>query len=311
MNCRQLRYFIAVAESESFSRAAVQLRVAQPAVSRQIHALEEELGVKLFHRNGHGATLTSLGKVLLERGQSILKQIEEARAEILDLVDKPSGKVVLGVPFFLSQLFAKRLDVACKAEFPAVDLMLKEGWSGHIYDWIVNHQVDVGILYTSQTNHLLDWEPLRTEDMNLLSSGTTDQLSKRPPFTLREIAKLPLIVPPRPHGLRLIVDRAFARHHLTPNIAVETEVWSVLTGTIEQGAAFGLAPPLEVHTELANGTLRANPIASPGIKRTLCVARARQRHGTRATDEVFHLIVREFQKISWPTGCVTEAASRA
>lgn len=300
MNCRQLRYFISVAELGGFSRAATELHVAQPAVSRQVHALESELGVKLFDRTGHGATLTSAGKVLLRRSQSIMHMIDEARAEILNMVDKPSGKVMLGVPFFLSHIFAKHATEICKAEFPMVDLMVREGWSGYIFEWIVNGQADLGIIYTSQSTQMVDCEPLLTEDLYLLSAGSAASSTTRKPYTLREISKLPLIVPPRPHGLRLAIDRAFARQHLTPRIEVETEVWSVLTGMVAQGSAYGLSPALEVHNELAAGSLRANPIAAPGIKRTLCVARASHRRSIPAANEVFDLIVREFQKISWP-----------
>ena len=98
MDTRGLRYFQAVAEFGSYSRGAEFLRISQPAVSRQIRALEQELGRPLFIRHSHGVNLTDAGRMLLERGQAILRQFDQARDDISRGLAGPSGTVTLAVP---------------------------------------------------------------------------------------------------------------------------------------------------------------------------------------------------------------------
>ena len=98
MDSRSLRYFQAVAEFGSYSRGAEFLRISQPAVSRQIRMLEQELGRPLFARHSHGVNLTEAGRTLLERSQSILRQFDRAREDVRNGVTGPSGTVTIAVP---------------------------------------------------------------------------------------------------------------------------------------------------------------------------------------------------------------------
>ena len=98
MELRQLRYFLRVADFKSFSRAALAVRIAQPALSRHIRKLEEEMGVALFYRDGRGAILTEQGQRYYERVTDILRQLDQAAAELQTDYDMPTGEVALGVP---------------------------------------------------------------------------------------------------------------------------------------------------------------------------------------------------------------------
>jgi LysR family nitrogen assimilation transcriptional regulator len=112
-------------------------------------------------------------------------------------------------------------------------------------------------------------------------------------YSLTQVAGLPLVVPPRPHGLRLLIDNVFSKHGLTPNIVFESEVWNVLKECVEQGDVYGLLPPSELREEIAAGQFHVIPIAKPGIRRTLCIARSRHKRMTQAVDKVLHLVVNE------------------
>lgn len=294
MKLRQLEYVLWVAKKGSFSRAASKLRVAQPAISKQVQALEDELGVQLFHRNGHGAVPTKAARILCSTTESIFKQLEDAKAEIADLKESPTGVVNLGVPPSLSQYFATHLDDAVKSQYPNICLNIKEGWTGFLYEWIVGDRIDLGIIYSSQTTEYLFWEPLVTEDVCVITLSTVRL--DRNKMSLARVARLPLVVPPRPHGLRLVIDKVFARHGLMPNIVQEPEDWSILKGAVGRGDTYGLLPPSEVREEIEAGRFRVIPISEPGIKRTLCVARSRQKRVTRAVDKVFALVIHETRK---------------
>jgi LysR family nitrogen assimilation transcriptional regulator len=291
MKLKQLEYVLWVDRLGSFTKAAAKLRVAQPAISRQIKILEKELGARLFHRDGHGAIPTSAARILSNTAEGIFKQLEETKAELNDMKESPVGEVCLGVPPSLSQYFAKSLNGIVKSRYPDISLKITEGWTGYLYDRIVGGQIDLGIIYSSQATKHLDWEFLLTEDVSVITA-TTHNLDLKE-YSLAQVARLPLVVPPRPHGLRLVIDKVFSKHGLTPNIVFETEVWNVLKEFVEHDEVYVLLPPSELREEIAAGRFHAKPIVKPGIKRTLCIARSRQKRTTRAVEKVLRLIVDE------------------
>lgn len=288
---RQLEYVLWVDRLGSFSKAAAKLHVAQPAISRQIIMLEKELGVRLFHRDGHGAIPTAAAQILCTTAEGIFKQLEDAKAELANMKESPTGKVSLGVPPSLSQYFARSLNGIVKSRFPDITLKITEGWTGHLYDWIVSGRIDLGIIYSSQITEYLDWEPLVTEDVSVITANATNPKAKT--YSLTQVARLPLVVPPRPHGLRLVIDNVFSKHGITPNIVFESEVWNVFKEFVEQGNVYGLLPPSELREEIAAGHFLVIPIVRPGIKRTLCIARSRHKRMTKAVDKVLRIIVNE------------------
>ena len=117
MDTRGLRYFQAVAEFGSYSRGAEFLRISQPAVSRQIRALEAGTGRPLFIRHSHGVNLTDAGRTLLERSQAILRQFDQARDDISRGLAGPSGTVTLAVPPAAGQLPDPGPDQALRADY--------------------------------------------------------------------------------------------------------------------------------------------------------------------------------------------------
>ena len=107
MELRQLRYFVAIVEHGSLSRAARVLHVAQPALTQQIQQLEAELGAQLLHRSAQGVLATDAGKIFHEHAQAILKQVGDARSAIMQSSAQPAGTVALGIPQSASGAFAR------------------------------------------------------------------------------------------------------------------------------------------------------------------------------------------------------------
>jgi len=140
---RALRYFQTVAECGSYSRGAELLRISQPAVSRQIGKLEDELGARLFKRNGHGVSLTGAGQVLLERCQLVLRELEQTKQEIRNGAQGPSGSIALAVPPAAAHFLVPALVQRFGARYPNVFLKLVGGFSSHIHEWLVRGQVDI------------------------------------------------------------------------------------------------------------------------------------------------------------------------
>jgi DNA-binding transcriptional LysR family regulator len=106
MELRQLRYFVAIVDHGSLSRAALVLHVAQPALTQQLRQLEDELGVQLLHRSAQGVLSTDAGKIFYEHAQAILKQVADAQAAVIQSAERPSGSVTLGLPHSISGALA-------------------------------------------------------------------------------------------------------------------------------------------------------------------------------------------------------------
>ena len=136
MDLKQLRTFIMVAESGSLSSASDRLRLAQPALSRQIKLLEDEIGFDLFIRSGRGMQLTEHGGVLLSRVAGLIKQLDDSIQDVRSLLAEPTGHVVLGCIPTASHVVAGRIAVRVAAELPQVSLRIVEGYAGHLIDWL-------------------------------------------------------------------------------------------------------------------------------------------------------------------------------
>lgn len=291
MKLKQLEFVLWTTRLGSISKAASKLRVAQPAVSRQIQLIEEELGVQLFHRDGHGARPTHAAEILAAAAVQVFAQIDDAKAEIENSKESPTGEVRLGLPPSLTYYFAANIDNLVKARYPNIHLKISEGWTGYLYDWIISDTIDIGIMYSSQVTEHLAWEPLVTEELCVIGPPSENLYPSE--YSLTHVAQLPLVLPPFPHGLRLVIDKAFAKHGLTPNVISEAEVWRILKDQVQNGSAFALLPPSEVREDIEAHRLSVTPIAAPGIRRTLCVARSGQKRTTKAVMKVFESILKE------------------
>ena len=149
MDLKQLEYFVRVAELGSFTRAAVALDVAQPALSRQVRLLEVELRQNLLTRNGRGAAPTEAGKLLLEHGRGILHQVERAREELGRVRGALAGRVALGLPPSVAKAMAVPLIREFRQRMPDATLSISEGLSVGMQESLVTGRLDIALLYNA------------------------------------------------------------------------------------------------------------------------------------------------------------------
>ncbi len=299
MDFRQLRYFLHVAEMQSLSRAASVLRVAQPALSRQIKSLEDELGVPLLRRHGWGVTPTPAGQVLMDHARIVLKEVGAARDAVLAYQSEPSGTLSFGVPSSLGKVLLPGLAVRFRQRAPKVRLHLVDGFSATIHEWLVQGRLDLAVLYDSKTTDGLVSEPLLDEGMVLI--GAAGRLSASGGVGLAEVAGHDLILPGRPHRLRLLVEQAFAEHGLTCDPVIEVDALSALIELVRVGEAFTLLPLSAVHGLLESGDLSAAPVTPP-IRRSLVLARPQARVPTPASEALERVVVDFIHTLAAPLG---------
>ena len=148
MEIRQIKYFVAVIDCGSLSRAARQVHVAQSALSKQMSALEEDLGVQLFHRSHNGVVASEAGKVFYEYAQGMLKHLSDARAAVNSSQEEVSGSITVALPQSVATILAMPLMRAVAARYPQVAFHLNEELTGNVMDQLLHGRVDLA-LFTS------------------------------------------------------------------------------------------------------------------------------------------------------------------
>ena len=282
MELRQLEYFIAIAETGAFSRAALRLSVGQPILSRQIKALEQELGTELYHRTGRGIVLSEAGKILEQHARGVLETTAGARRAIHALGSGPAGRVVIGMPPSVGAVLTASLVRQFRQEFPQVSLGVMEGFSGHVLEWLTTGRIDVAVLYNAPRTSALVCEPLLNDELFLLGPVADPAGAGSAQVAGCRLAHIPLILPSRPHGLRMLVDELLAAIGVTPNVQVEIDAMPSTLSLVEAGIGYTILSYSSAHHLLEARRIRKWAIVEPTMTRSLVVATSMQRPVTKA-----------------------------
>ena len=285
-----LRYFVSIAETGSFTKSALQNNIAQSALSRRVRDLEADLGVQLFYRNGRGVLLTEVGETFLARARGILADMESLRQEVTRTSGVLEGTVTLGVPPSVGLILLAPLLSQVRADHPGIRMRVLEAFSGHVADWLANGKVDLAVLYKTRSSTLLDSEHLLFEDMYLISAPALPLLGGPDGIALAEIAGVELALPSRPHGLRMLVDEACARSQVGLNIAMELDTLPTICDLVAAGTIRTILPLTAVQADLTAGRVMAQKITDPIISRELILAHAPHRATAPVTKAVVRLI---------------------
>jgi LysR family nitrogen assimilation transcriptional regulator len=290
LDLKQLEYFQHVAELGSFTRAATYLSVVQPALSRQIRALETEFGQSLFDRNGRGVSLTEAGKRLLEHARGILTQVERARQDLEDHRSADAGHLVVGLPPSLGRSITVPLVAEFRARLPKATVATVEGLSTYIVEWLAVGRVDCGILYNAAPSPQLDLVPLCDESLFLMSARANGIARKPTPVQLADLASYPLIIPSRPHTMRMAVEHALASVGRKIQVALEIESISAIIELVGQGYGHAVLPMTAVYSSTWSDALVARPVVNPKLSSSLWMATASQRPRSAVLRKAVQLI---------------------
>jgi LysR family nitrogen assimilation transcriptional regulator len=304
MNLKQLEYFVHVAELGSFSKAALVLDIAQPALSRQVRALEIDLRETLLLRNGRGVVLTEAGQRLFEHGVAILQQVAQAREDMGATRDEPVGHITIGLPPTVGRQLTLLLVDAFQRRLPRARLAIVEGLSTHIVEWITTGRVDLGLLYNPEAQPGLEIRPVLEERLCLVErtaplpagtrpapepvppeSGAWPPAATRPaggttraPLPLRELVRYQLILPERLHVIRRQLDTQAALAGLTLDIAWEVSSIAAIIDLVCAGYGHAVLTASAVAASGRGDELAVRPIIEPSLSSVLCLATsARQR----------------------------------
>jgi LysR family nitrogen assimilation transcriptional regulator len=297
MDLRDFQYFIAIAETGSFSKAAMAHTIAQSALSRRIRDLEADLGVSLFYRNGRGVVVTEAGATFLTHARSILADVAQIRSDLNASHATLQGVVTLGVPPSVGLVLLAPLLSQIRNDFPGIQMRVLEGFSGYVAEWLASGRVDLAVLYKVRAGTFPDAEHLLFEDMHLISSRHARPLGQGATVALGDLVGEDLALPGAPHGLRILVDEACARAQVSLTVAMELETLPTIRGLVATGTIRTILPVTAVQAELQSGELVAQKITGPVISRELILVHAPQRAQAPATRAVVHLIRAHIERL--------------
>jgi LysR family transcriptional regulator, nitrogen assimilation regulatory protein len=279
---RQLRYFAVLAQHGHFGRAASALHVAQPALSRQIRLLEEELGVQLFERHPRGASPTEAALVLLDRATFILNYLEQMRNDVTATQRDPRGPVALGMSPGLALTLALPLFEEIRSRFPGVQLQIVEDYTEVLHDRLLQGTVDLAILngpHLDQPN--LVTTALMEEQICLIGLATDPHLAEQS-IDVSSLSQIPLVLAGvTKAGVREVVETAAARAGVKLQPKIEVQSLEVAKRIISQGNLCTAHFAAPIKADIDSGLLRAAPIKEMFLPRF--VARASERPPSRAT----------------------------
>jgi len=295
MDLKQLEYFVNVVDLGGFSRAARVLRVAQPAISRQVRSLEVELRQNLLLRNGRGATPTEAGKRLLEHARGILQQVDRARRDVDETKGAPVGQIVVGLP----PTVARHLTVPVVREFrnryPRASLSIVEGLSSTIQEWLVVGRVDVGLVYNPNASPAVEARVLLEEPLCLI--GPRGPRGAPRTLRLRDLPRFPLIIPSRPNAIRTLVETRLASLGLRPQVAMEIDAVPAILELVAEGHGHAVLSSRALEGADTAKRLQPRTIVQPQLKISLAVVTSAQRPSTPLQDAAVALI----EELAGPT----------
>lgn len=297
MELRQLYYFVRVAKKEHVTQAAEELHVAQSAVSRQIHQLEEELGVKLFVQKGRNLQLTPVGTLFLKRAEVILADLERAVIEIHEFLDPEKGEIRLGFPHSLGISLIPQVVAAFRKLHPNVKFRFKQGMYPSLIRDLVKGDIDLAFISPFPKEHeQVCGEVLLTEELYaILPPG--HPLSNETEIKLNQLQDETFVLFSEGYSLRPIVWDACLKAGFEPKIGFEGEETDTIRGLVAAGMGVSVLPELALHH---TGPLQPAKvrISEPSVTRTIGLIR-RSNEKLPLVAKVFHgFLVRYFEEQS-------------
>jgi LysR family nitrogen assimilation transcriptional regulator len=291
MELRQLRYFVAIVDHGSLSRAARVLHIAQPALTQQIHQLEEELSTQLLHRSAQGVLATDAGKTFYEHAQAILKQVGDAKSAVAQSTLRPAGMVALGIPQSVSGALALPLLVAVRETYPEISLQLTEELSGNLIEQLRSGRINLAVLFDDGQLHPFATVPLVEEEMMFVTRSDSRFAVHGESVTLAEALASPLILPSLQHGVRPRIEAMVRSAGLMLDNVIDINSVAILKSAILADIGATILPLAPLLSDIERGVMRAHRIADVQLSRTVVLCSSKNIPLTNASAAVQRLVL--------------------
>jgi DNA-binding transcriptional LysR family regulator len=282
-----LRAFVTVGEHRSFAAAAQALHLSQPALSRRISHLEEQLGVRLFDRTTRSVALTLLGRRFLEQMRGLVEEVDRSVAELHDSAQLESGDVTVGCVFSAVHHFLPSVIREFRRQHPRVLVRIIEEGADEVLDVVKHGEADFAINYIGMQDPEVEFAALLKEPY-VLAVPASHALARRRSVRWEELADHPLARVSNASRNRLFIDQALADLPPLPRPVCEVRHVSTLIGLVENGLGVAVVPRLTLPPH--PGTVVGVRLDRPAITRTIGIIRRRGRSLSPAADAFARLV---------------------
>ncbi|MDQ0205703.1 LysR family transcriptional regulator [Alkalicoccobacillus murimartini] len=291
MEWHHFEYFQTLARTEHMTKSAELLSVSQPALSRSIQRLEEELGVPLFDRKGRSIVLNKYGKLFLERVNRITFELNEAKKELAELLDPNSGEVTLGFLHTLGPDFIPVLIRSFMIRFPKIKLNLVQNNSHTLTKLIDAGQIDVCLLSEVPLQQKNRWELLKSEEL-FITLPTSHPLANEVEVKLKQVEHDSFIFLKEGYSLRHTTDQIFHTIGISPTVTFEGEEVQTIAGLIASGLGISLLPKI---AEAKENKIVQIPVQSTECRRKIGVCWNEDHHVTATSQKLISHILETYK----------------
>ncbi|QUH02272.1 nitrogen assimilation transcriptional regulator [Saccharopolyspora erythraea] len=300
MDTRRLYSFIKIVDAGSITRAADILRIAQPALSQQVSALETQFKQKLLIRSKRGVAPTEAGRALYRHAQLILRQVDQAHAAVSVSGNAPAGSVSVGLaPYSTGAALALPLLRAARERYPNILLHINENFGGVISEAIMTGRMDMAFIYGAGPIRGVRFEPMRTEDLFLIATPSIAPAATAGEVAVAELRDVGLLLPSRIHTIRQVVDAAFHKAGLEPAVVGEIESVLTLVSAVRAGVGATVLPWSAASAIIDVQNLAVRRIVDPEIEVELSLCTSDHQplsEPALAVHDLFHELIEEFDR---------------
>ena len=291
MDTRRLYSFVRVVDAGSITRAADLLHIAQPALSQQMTALESLFGQQLLSRSKQGVEPTEAGRVLYRHARVILRQLEQAQADVEVVGRELAGGVSVGLaPYSTVNALAFPLLSAVRARYPRVLLHINENFGGVLSEALMTGRMDMALLYESGPIRGVDFERLVTEELVVVAPDGIDLPARADDaVTMADLADVPLLLPGPTHTIRRVVDQAFAQASSAANVVGEVESVPLMARAVRGGLGATVLPRSVARRMIGGSELHQRHL-TPALEVQVSLGTASGQTLSRAAEAVRELL---------------------
>lgn len=270
MNFSQLKAFLAVAQDGSFSRAAEKLYLTQPAVSKQIQALEEALGMRLFDRVGRSILLTEAGNILHDHAHIVFQTLEEARETINQLRGLQRGHLRISAASTIGTYMLLQPLGELKAQFPGIEISLAITNKARVVQQVLNHEVEIGFVGPPVEPAELEREEYLLDELVLILAPT-HRLAREESVAVAELAEEVFILREQGSGTREIMEEELGRVHVSLKKAMELGSTEAIKQAVTANLGVSIVSKFAISLEILQGRLAVARLPELNLRRQLFI----------------------------------------
>lgn len=292
LELKELSHFIEVVRYGGFSRAAENIYVSQPTLSKSIKKLELTLNVELFERSTRKLILTDAGSIVYEQAQEILGKTDELTMLLNDLALVPKGKIHFGVPPLIGALFFPEIARSFTVFNPEIKLELVEHGARKIESLIDEGKVDIGIVVLPTVNDKFNIFPFKKEVFEVFLHAN-HPLAKKEKLTLTELKNEDFILFNPEFTLHDLIIRHCQNAGFEPNIAYESSQWDLITELVNNELGITILPQ-SVYSKMNKNKVKMIPLENPPIWELNIITKKNSYHGF-AVKELMNFLIKDYE----------------